>query len=90
MADTRRLLQALPEGDPAMTMPQPEADHRRHVLATVMLQMTEQMTPIFDTADGMRADLESRGWSPTAAEQAAAAWLAGTLGAIGANMGGPR
>lgn len=73
-----------------MTLPQPEADRVRHELANAMLQMTETIAPILDTADGMRADLEQRGWSPTAAEQAAAAWLTGALGAVGAGMGGPR
>ena len=47
----------------------------RHELSNGLLLMAEQMAPIFDAADGMRADLEKRGWSPTAAEQVALAWL---------------
>jgi hypothetical protein len=60
---------------------------QRHELANAMLTMTEQLTPIFDTADGMRADLEKRGWSPTAAEKVALSWL---LGAVGMVMGGAK
>ena len=71
-----------------MTMPQPDADRMRNELANAMLQMTEMLTPIFDTADGMRADLLARGWSPTAAEASAAAWLTGALHALGAKAGG--
>ncbi|GAB2331774.1 hypothetical protein AB0N20_27415 [Streptomyces griseoincarnatus] len=63
-----------------MTTPTPdELAQQRHELANAMLTMTEQITPIFDTADGMRADLEKRGWSPTAAEQVALAWLMGAV-----------
>lgn len=71
-----------------MSMPQPEADAARKQLALNMMQMSEIIAPVFDTADGMRAELEKRGWSPTAAEAAALEWLRGTLGAIG--TGGPQ
>lgn len=57
----------------------------RHELASGLLLMSEQMAPIFDAADGMRADLGKRGWSPTAAEQVALAWL---LRAVAAALGG--
>lgn len=70
--------------------PQAGSDERRTFLANMMLEMTDVMTPIFDTADGMRADLENRGWSPTAAEAAATAWLTGALHALGAGLGGQR
>ncbi|MEV6547953.1 hypothetical protein AB0M57_04495 [Streptomyces sp. NPDC051597] len=52
----------------------------RHELSTGLLVMQEQMAPVYDAADGIRADLEKRGWSPTAAEQAALTWLCGTIG----------
>lgn len=59
-----------------------ELAEQRHELATAMLTMTEQLTPIFDTADGIRADMENRGWSPTACETVALTWLQGTIGMI--------
>ena len=69
-----------------MTTPSPEELARaRHELTNGLLAMNEQLTPVFDTADGMRADLEKRGWSPTAAEQVALAWL---LAAMNTAMGG--
>lgn len=48
-----------------------------------MLDMTGALEPVYDTADGMRRELESRGWSPTVAEQAAGVWLCGVLAAMG-------
>ncbi|WP_030962651.1 hypothetical protein [Streptomyces sp. NRRL S-378] len=54
----------------------------RQQLAVGMLDMAGILIPIYDAADGMRRELESRGWSPTMAEQAAGVWLCGTLGAI--------
>ncbi|MGI5404153.1 hypothetical protein ACQEVG_32825 [Streptomyces sp. CA-135486] len=54
-----------------------------------MLTMVGALEPIYDTADGMRRDLESRGWSPTMAEQAAGTWLCTTLASI-ASGGGSR
>ncbi|WP_372352659.1 hypothetical protein [Streptomyces sp. KL116D] len=69
-----------------MSQPTPEElAQQRHELSNALLTMAEQTAPIFDSADGMRADLEQRGWSPTAAEQVALAWL---LGAIRLTMGG--
>lgn len=56
-----------------------ELERMRHELSSMLLLMSEQMAPIFDAADGMRADLEKRGWSPTAAEQVALAWLTGAM-----------
>ncbi|MFD9205945.1 hypothetical protein ACFVZM_06655 [Streptomyces sioyaensis] len=41
------------------------------------------LQPIYDAADGMKAELISRGWSPTQAEQSAGAWLTATLTNIG-------
>ncbi|MEV4037705.1 MULTISPECIES: hypothetical protein [Streptomyces] len=40
-----------------------------------MLDMVGALEPIYDAADGMKRDLEARGWSPTQAEQSAGAWL---------------
>lgn len=62
-----------------------DLERMRHELSNGLLLMSEQMAPIFDAADGMRADLEKRGWSPTAAEQVALAWL---MSAVSSAMGG--
>lgn len=48
-------------------------------LAAALLKGLSEMAPIFDAADGMRADLERRGWSPTAAEVVALEWLQGCI-----------
>ncbi|MFD9256957.1 hypothetical protein [Streptomyces sp. NPDC059538] len=52
---------------------------QRTALATALLTLQEQMVPIYDAADGMRADLQSRGWSPASAEQAALTWLCAAI-----------
>lgn len=51
----------------------------RTKLATDLLTLQEQMAPVYDAADGMRAELQARGWSPTAAEQAALTWLCAAI-----------
>jgi hypothetical protein len=56
-----------------------DAAKARHDMANSLLEMREQFAPIFDTAEGMRADMEKRGWSPTAAEAASLTWLQGAL-----------
>lgn len=52
-------------------------------ITMAMLDMAGVLEPIYDAADGMKSDLESRGWSPTVAEQCAGMWLASTLAGIG-------
>lgn len=52
---------------------------QRTELTTTLLDAQEQMAPIYDAADGMRAELQSRGWSPASAEQAALTWLCGAI-----------
>ncbi|QDN64417.1 hypothetical protein [Streptomyces sp. S1D4-14] len=59
-----------------------ELERMRHELSNALLIMAEQTAPVFDAADGIRADLEKRGWSPTAAEQVALTWLLGAMGSI--------
>jgi hypothetical protein len=44
-----------------------------------MLMLTELMTPVFDAADGVKANMISRGWSPEAAERAALEWLINSI-----------
>lgn len=56
-----------------------DLERQRHELAENLLVAQEQMTPIYDAADGIKADLAARGWSPTAAEQAALTWLCAAI-----------
>lgn len=56
-------------------------------MTAALIEAMESISPIIDAADGMRADLERRGWSPTASEQVAQAWL---MGAIASSWGGGR
>ncbi|MFD5509139.1 hypothetical protein ACFWIB_15360 [Streptomyces sp. NPDC127051] len=60
-----------------MNDPQPLSDQGQ--LAGILLNLQESMAPIYDAADGVRAELLSRGWSPGAAEQAAATWLCAAI-----------
>ncbi|MFF3140408.1 hypothetical protein ACFVRU_01415 [Streptomyces sp. NPDC057927] len=52
-------------------------------LTMAMLDMAGVLEPIYDAADGMKRDLEARGWSPTVAEQCAGTWLASSLAMVG-------
>jgi hypothetical protein len=63
----------------------PTPEEIKQQLAVGMLDLTGMLEPIYDAADGMRRDLESRGWSPTMAEKAAGTWLCSALASI---MGG--
>lgn len=56
-----------------------EADDMIRKSTEVLLQMSAQMDPFFDAAKGMKARLESDGWSPTMAEQLSAEWLVGII-----------
>ncbi|MGV9546830.1 hypothetical protein [Streptomyces ardesiacus] len=62
-----------------------DAETMKHNLSVALLDAVGCMEPIFDAADGLRRDLESRGWSPTVAEQCAGVWL---MGAVASAMGG--
>lgn len=44
-------------------------------LAGALMEAIAAVAPIFDAGDGIKADLEKRGWSPTAAEQVALQWV---------------
>jgi len=46
-------------------------DQQRHDLLNGLLEMAENLTPFLDVAEGHRAEMERRGWSPTASETAA-------------------
>ncbi|KUN32476.1 hypothetical protein AQJ11_02830 [Streptomyces corchorusii] len=59
-----------------------EIDRVRTELSNDLLAFAELMTPVFDHADGIRADLVRRRWSPQAAEQIALIWLVNTVQSI--------
>lgn len=59
-----------------------DSTNARDVLTNSMLELSENMTPIFDAADGVKAEMERRGWSPTASEQVALTWLMGALAKV--------
>lgn len=48
-------------------------------LAEGLLTLNAEMAPLLESAEGMKADMERRGWSPTAAEEVALAWLSGAM-----------
>lgn len=50
-----------------------------NILSELLLTAIESMTPIFEAAEGLKAQLEKRGWSPTAAEEVALTWLVGAI-----------
>lgn len=62
----------------------------RSELSTQLMAAMDMVRPILDAADGMKADLERRGWSPTQAEVVAGEWLRGAMAATWASQGGRR
>lgn len=40
-----------------------------------LIEGIEALAPIFEAAEGMKTDLERRGWSPTVAESVAHQWM---------------
>jgi hypothetical protein len=65
--------------------PTPTFDEQREALSRLLMDnMDVNIRPIFDAADGMRADLLSRGWTPQIAEGLAGQWLAAMLTKVGA------
>ena len=52
-------------------------------IAASMLELVDNFAPLLDAADGMRNDMERRGWSPTASEQASLTWLLSMMASIG-------
>jgi hypothetical protein len=63
----------------------PNADElaeMQNALATSLIVMREQMAPAFDAADGIRADMAVRGYSPSATEEIAVQWLSNVMSII--------
>jgi hypothetical protein len=55
----------------------------RKELALNLIQMKENLEPLYEAAEGTRADLIKRGWSPPVAERIAAEWLIKFIQAMG-------
>jgi hypothetical protein len=55
------------------------AEENRTAMRNSLLEVSEDFAPMLDAADGMRAEMERRGWSPTAAEQVGLAYVMGML-----------
>ncbi|MEV4971985.1 hypothetical protein [Streptomyces scopuliridis] len=62
----------------------PSIQEMRETLALSLMDNAELLVPLFDAADGMRADLVKRGWSANIAEYLAGSWLAAMLAKAGA------
>ncbi|WP_424891822.1 hypothetical protein [Streptomyces sp. XH2] len=60
-----------------------ELARMRADLSTALMTMAEQLAPLFDAADGMRAELATRGYSPESAEQVATVWLCTAMTTMG-------
>lgn len=75
------------------TPPEPELtemEEARRQLANGLMELREGLAPAFDAADGIRADLAARGWSPPIAEMLAGTWLYRTLTNLTPMIGGPQ
>lgn len=58
--------------DPA---PDPEPAEIREQLAESLIIFQDIMGPLFDAAEGVKADMLARGWQPASAEAVAVTWL---------------
>lgn len=64
---------------------QPTMDEQREALSQALMEVRASIVqPLFDAADGMRADLARRGWSEAVVDHIVGAWLAAMLGKVGA------
>ncbi|MFF2852702.1 hypothetical protein ACFVT5_41375 [Streptomyces sp. NPDC058001] len=61
-------------------MPRDEAlDAMRQVVAQACMQTRDLITPILESAEGVKADMVTRGWSAANAEAVAAAYVQAML-----------
>lgn len=51
--------------------------------AELLMQLQDLYRAAYEAADGMKAELAARGYSETAAESVAVAWLNSTVAALG-------
>lgn len=58
-------------------------DALRQELARNLIQMKENMEPLYEAAEGTRADLVKRGWTAPMAERIAGEWLIKFIQAMG-------
>ncbi|MFF1684485.1 MULTISPECIES: hypothetical protein [unclassified Streptomyces] len=60
-------------------------DEQREAFAHGLMDLNEAVIrPLFDAADGMRADLRRRGWSEEVVQYLAGQWLSAMLAKVGA------
>lgn len=50
-----------------------------HQMRLALIAILPELAPLYEFAEGQRAELERRGWSPTAAESAASVILTALL-----------
>jgi hypothetical protein len=63
----------------------PDIDQMREEFTQGIMAAREAVvTPLFDAADGMKADLVRRGWSPEIVDYLAGSWLVAMLAKVGA------
>ncbi|MFE7399585.1 hypothetical protein [Streptomyces sp. NPDC057557] len=62
----------------------PSIAEMREAVALSLMENAELLAPLFDAADGMKADLLARGWSPAIVDYLAGAWLSAMLAKAGA------
>lgn len=69
------------------SMPSPEErTEQRTLFANQMMDVIDQLTPILDAADGMKADIISRGYSEELANQVASCLILGMISAWSASV----
>jgi hypothetical protein len=55
-----------------------------------LMQLRDGLAPVFDAADGMRADLRARGWSEENAQVLALTWTQRIVANFTPLVGGPQ
>ena len=60
-------------------MPDGELDPMRRMVAEACMQTRDLITPILESAEGVKADMVARGWNPGNAETVAAAYVQAML-----------
>jgi hypothetical protein len=60
-------------------MPDDELDPMRRMVAEACMQTRDLITPILESAEGVKADMVARGWSPGNAETVAATYVQAML-----------
>jgi hypothetical protein len=78
-----------PAGEPV----EPDLDDAEAAVADMrngLFELRESLAPVFDAADGMRADLRARGWSEANAEIITVTWTQRLVMNLTPLIGGPQ